>query len=52
MLYLSASFTLTSLTMRANGAVSDPEDSSEVTMVLEDARLAACKSRRENGKLL
>lgn len=35
------SFALTSLTMRANGAVSAPELSSEDACMAEDARLAA-----------
>ena len=42
---------LTSFTIRAKGAVSPPEESSDV-VVVKDARLAACKSRREKGKLL
>jgi hypothetical protein len=45
-------FELTSLTIRVKGADSLPEESSEVIVAAEEARLAACKSRREKGKLV
>jgi hypothetical protein len=43
---------LTSLTIRAKGAATDLEDSSDAVVMAADAILAAWRSRLENVKLL